>query len=237
MLDALIIGSGYLGTCIKKQFKNVQSSSLDQAGNFYFSLEESSFETLPKAKMLIISCSTENMGLRAEEFAGFAKNHYQKCVLISTASLFEVSLANEVITDDHPLKPEHPRTISENHFRSFSALLYCGLLWDDYLRQPRNWLPRIKNGAKHVNLCKIDLVAHICRLISEISDFPPGPYVCSDAQALTWSDIANKTQQSLNSKTPGIESKILLPQKLQSFLKSKIDWNSFVYCVKKEPKS
>jgi len=236
MLDALIIGSGYLGTCLKKQFENVQSSSLDQAGDFSFSLEESPFEILPKAKTLIISCSTEKMGVRAEVFAEFAKNHYEKCILISTASLFKVSQANEIVTDDHPLKLEHPRTISESYFRSFSAILYCGLLWDDHLRQPQNWLPRIQNGAKHVNLCKIDLLAQICLLISEMSDFPSGSYICSDAQALTWSDIAQKTQQSLKSKIPGIESKILLPQKLQSLLKSKIDWNSFVYCVKKEPK-
>ncbi|EDM28993.1 hypothetical protein LNTAR_14292 [Lentisphaera araneosa HTCC2155] len=236
MLDALIIGSGYLGSCLKKQFKNVQSSSLDQAGDFCFSLEDSPFEILPKAKTLIISCSIEKMGVRAEGFAEFAKNHYQKCILISTASLFKVTQANEIITDDHPLKAEHPRAINESYFRSFSALLYCGLLWDDHLRQPQKWLPRIKNGAKHVNLCKIDLVAHICRLISEISDFPPGPYVCSDTQALTWSDIADRSQHTLNSETAGIESKILSPQKLQSLFKSKIDWNSFVYCVKKEPK-
>ena len=99
-------------------------------------------------------------------------------------------------------------------------------------RNTRKKIIRLKNGAKYVNLCKIDLVANVCLHIAQNKDFPSGHYLCSDAQVQTWSDIAQQSQYSLSSKVPGLESKIFSVQKLQKLLKSKIDWDSFVYCVK-----
>lgn len=235
MLDALIIGSGYLGSAIKAQFSNVKSSSLEEDGDFYFSLENSSLDNLPAAKLLIISCTIENLGPKAQVLAEYAKNNYEKTILISSASLYEVNTPNEVINEDSKLKPTHPRTICESYFENFASILHCGLLWDDNLRQPHKWLARIKNGLKHVNLCKIDLVAQVCFQISLMNPAPNGHYLCSDGQALRWNDIAERNGRTLDCHKVGIESKILGPQKLRKVLKSKIDWNTFVYCDKKEP--
>jgi hypothetical protein len=235
MLDALIIGSGYLGSAIKSQFSNVQSSSLDEGGDFFFSLEESSPQLLPEAKILIISCTSENLNSSAKEFAEFAKRNFKKVILISTASLYKVSSPNEVISENTSLKLNHPRVLSESFFESFASILHCGLLWDDHERRPENWLPRIKNGAKHVNLCKIDLVAQVCQQISLMNHNHQGHYLCADGVALQWKDIASINDSHLKSHPPGIESKILDVLKLQKITKSKIDWSRFVYCYKKEP--
>ncbi|WDE98262.1 hypothetical protein PQO03_20815 [Lentisphaera profundi] len=235
MLETLIIGSGYLGSFIKSKFKSVQSSSLENTADFYFSLELSPFDELPPAKTLIITCSTEMMGDRAKAFAQFSQENFNQIILISTASLFQVSHADEVIDENAPLISSHPRVISEGYFEKFATILHCGLLWDETLRTPRKWLNRIKNGQKYVNFCKSDLVAEVCFHITHLEGSLRGHFLCADNHAKRWNEIAKSYSIKLDNKETGTESKILNSKKLQLSLKSKIDWSSFVYCIKKEP--
>ena len=228
MIDTLIIGSGYLGSIIKEQLTGVVSSSLDNSGDFHFKLEEGDFRTLPKAKNLIITCSTENMNNRIFEFSKFVKENYDRVILISTASLFNIPYPDAQINEQCPLK-DHPRTQSESVFEDFAIILHLGLLWDPVIRKPEKWLSRIKNGKKYVNLCNSKLVADVCKTLLIVKEKHTGHFICTDGKATRWVELANRAKLQLPELKTGKESKILSCKKLQITLKSKIDWNSYVY--------
>ena len=228
MMDTLIIGSGYLGSCIKAQIANSTSSSLTTEGDLYFRLEDGDFSKLPITKNLIITCSIEHMGDEVKAFSEFVKEHYQNVILISTASLFSVGAPDAIIDENTPLKAQERRVINEAFFEDFASILHLGLLWDKELRKPKKWLPRIKNGNKYVNLCSTSLVAEVCDQILQLKNLQ-GHFICCDGKALRWNEIAKANTYTLPCMPPGLESKILCPKKLQSTLKSKINWKSYVY--------
>ena len=229
MNQTLIIGSGYLGEFIKNALPEAISSSLDQSGDFYFDLNSSDFYKLPKADNLIITCSTENMNSKAKIFADFAKEQYKKVIIISTASLFDVPYPNAIIDESSPLKSNHPRTQSESYFTDFATILYLGLLWDKSYRRPEKWFSNIKNGNKYINLCNSELVAKVCQKLINENKSLSGKFICTDGPALLWKNLPGAESFNFPEKEIGLESKILNSKKLQFTLKSKIDWECYVY--------
>ena len=220
-----IIGSGYLGLRFKKFFTPSVSTNLPELieiDQVPFDFSETDFKKLPAADTLIITCSIEHLGERAKDFAQFSRHQYKHIILISSASLFHVTQANQSITEETPLIVS-PRVDAESCFFDFAFILNCGLLWDKQERQPKRWLEQgsIKNGNKLINFTNADNLGSICESI--IASSPPyGRYICTDAPAQSWQEVANKHEISLPSKPVDLRSKSLSNRKLQTHLGKKI---------------
>ena len=218
-MKTVIFGCGFTGTNLLKYLPNAYCTELpklcqnDQIPfDFY---DSATWENIPNFDQAIITFKMTDP-LIAEQFATMLSK--KKVILLSSARNLINSQPNEII-DENSLLSDTPRPISESHFKSFSTILYLGLIWGAD-RTPTKWISegRIKNGEKFINLIHVDDICRIIQFLLERKSKPNQQYLASDGKPVKWAELAKPKGLNLSSHKCGLESRRFNTTKLKAIL-------------------
>lgn len=218
-MKTVIFGCGFTGTNLLKYLPNAHCTELPELCkngqipfNFY---DPATWKNIPKFDQAIITFKMTDP-LLAKKFAGML--YQKKIILLSSARNLINSQPNEMI-DESCLLSDTPRPISESHFKSFSTILYLGLIWGAD-RMPTKWISegRIKNGEKFINLIHVDDICKIILFILESKSKLNQQYLTSDGNPVKWVELAKQKGLDLSCHKSGLESRRFNTTKLKAIL-------------------
>jgi len=218
-MKTLIFGEGYTGSRLKKLIPNSRSTELPElctGDQIPFDFNAShTWSNLPDFDQAIITFKMADKNL-AERFATLLKD--RKTILLSSARNLKNSKADEIISEQSPLK-NSARSQAESFFEQQAIFLYLGLIWGPE-RLPEKWISegRIKNGNKFINFINVE---DLCKIIVHFldSNINSDSFLVSDGLPLRWSEVMNDSE--LPCSETGLESRRFNTEKLQKSLPAK----------------